>query len=249
MKKWFRALLMCLSMFTAVPVPGRVWDEEARPLMTLFLPLVGALIGGLWAVLAALLRYWELPRLVAGAALCAYPFLITGGIHFDGYLDVTDAVKSWREPEERRKILKDPHVGSFAVLAGALLIMAEFSFFSAARAEARPLALLLIPTVSRTAAALAVTVLRPMTVSEYAGAYRRGVKRSHAVLLSLLLALELAAGFVFLGKYGFAAAGVLLGYCHHAYRGFRSLEGFSGDVSGYALTFAEVCGVAVFALI
>lgn len=249
MKKGFRALLMCFSMFTVLPVPGRAWDEDARPLMTLFLPAVGLFAGGLWTMLAYLLGLWELPRLIAGAALCAYPFLITGGIHFDGYLDVTDAVKSWREPEERRKIVKDPHVGSFAVLAGLMLVMAQFALFASVKERANLFTLLLIPTVSRTAAALAVTVLRPVTVSEYAGAYRRGVKSSHAVFLSVLLALELAAGFAFLGKYGFAGVGVLLGCCHHAYRGFRSLDGFSGDVSGYALTFGEACGIAVFALI
>lgn len=236
-------------MFTAIPVPGKVWDEEARPLMTLFLPLVGALVGGLWALLAYLLRFWELPWLVVGAALCAFPFLITGGIHFDGYLDVTDAVKSWRDVEERRRILKDPHVGSFAVLAGVLLIVAQFAFFASAREDAELFALLLIPTVSRTAAGLAVTVLRPMAVSEYAGAYRRGVKKAHAVTLAVLLALELAAGFACLGRSGFAGVAVVLGYGHHVWRAYRALDGFSGDVSGYALTFAEACGVAVFALI
>ena len=236
-------------MFTAIPVPGGVWDEDARPVMTLFLPAVGLLIGGLWTALAYLLRYLELPALIAGAALCAFPFLVTGGIHFDGYLDVTDAVRSWREPEERRRIVKDPHVGSFAVLAGILLVTAQFALFASAREDACVFTLLLIPTVSRTAAALAVTALRPMTASEYAGAYRKGVKCSHAVVLSVLLVLELAAGFVFLGKYGFAGVAVLLGCCLKAWRGFRSLNGFSGDVSGYALTFGEACGIAVFALI
>ncbi|MBR4746042.1 MAG: adenosylcobinamide-GDP ribazoletransferase, partial [Desulfovibrio sp.] len=61
------------------------------------------------------LRLAPLPTLVSGAILCAFPFLITGGIHFDGFLDVTDAVKSWRDLDERRRILKDPNVGSFAV--------------------------------------------------------------------------------------------------------------------------------------
>ncbi len=236
-------------MFTAIPVPGKVWDEEARPLMTLFLPVVGALVGGLWTLLAVLLRLWEPPRLLAGAALCAFPFLVTGGIHFDGYLDVTDAVKSWRDVEERRRILKDPHVGSFAVLAGVLLTVAQFALLASVKEEANLFALLLISTVSRTAAGLAVTVLRPMAVSEYAGAYRRGVKKGHAVTLAVLLALELATGFMLLGKYGFAGVAVVLGYGHHVWRAYRALDGFSGDASGYALTFAEACGIAVFALI
>ena len=35
MKKAFRALMMCMSMFCAIPCPYHGWDEEARPLMTL----------------------------------------------------------------------------------------------------------------------------------------------------------------------------------------------------------------------
>lgn len=236
-------------MFTVVPMPSRAWAEEARPLMTLFLPVTGLMIGAGWAVLAYLARLLELPRLVGAAVLCAYPFLVTGGIHFDGYLDVTDAVKSWREPEERRRILKDPNVGSFAVLAGILLVTAQFALFASAGKDAEPLTLLFIPTVSRTVAALAVTVLRPMTESEYSGAYRRGVKKSHTAVLSLLLAVELAGGFALLGLEGLALPAVILGYCHHAFRAFRSLDGMSGDVSGFALTFAEACGIAVFALL
>ncbi len=249
MKKLFRAFLMCVSMFSVVPVPGKVWDEEARPLMTLFLPAVGLMIGGIWAALAYLVRFLPLPKLVEAAVLCAYPFLVTGGIHFDGYLDVTDAVKSWRDPEERRRIMKDPHVGSFAVLAGILLVMTQFALFASAEEDADIFALALIPTVSRTAAALAVTALRPMIASEYSGVYRRGVKRGHIVLLAALLAVELTVGFVLLGWTGFSGLAVVFGYGHHLTRAFRSLDGMSGDVSGYALTFAEVCGIAVFALV
>ncbi len=249
MKKLFRAFLMCLSMFTAVPVPGKFWDEDARALMTLFLPAVGVLLGALWAALAALARRLALPPLVTGALLCAYPFLITGGIHFDGYLDVTDAVKSWRDTEERRRILKDPHSGSFAVLAGVLLVTVQFALLASAGEDAPLPALVLIPTVSRTASALAVTVLRPMGASEYSGAYRRGVKRGHAAVLAALLALELLCAFAVSPRCGLAALAVVPGYAHHLHRAFRSLDGMSGDVAGYALTFAEVCGVAVFALI
>ena len=249
MKKLFRAFLMSLAMFTVIPVPARVWDEEARPLMTLFLPIVGLIVGGLWTLLAYLARLLELPNLVAGIALCAFPFLITGGIHMDGYLDVTDAVRSYRDLDQRRKILKDPNVGSFAVLAGILLVLTQFALLASAGDDADIYALLIIPTVSRTAAALAVTVLRPMSASEYSGSYRYGVKKAHALTLCVILTLELAAGFVFCGKYGFSTLAVLLGYCQHTWRAYRSLDGFSGDISGYALTFAEVCGIAVYALI
>ena len=249
MKKYLRALLMSFTMFTAVPLPFHRWDDEARPQMTLFLPVVGAFVGGLWTLLAFVLRWLSLPALVSGAALCAFPFLITGGIHMDGFLDVTDAVKSWRDLEERRRILKDPHVGSFAVLFAILLILAQFALFASAKETAAPFSLLLIAVVSRTLAALCVTVLRPMETSEYAGVYRKGIKISHVIVFSALMAAAVALGFVFLGEYGFCSLAVIAGYLLLLQRAFRSLKGMSGDVSGYAMTFAELCGIAIYALI
>ena len=44
-------------------------------------------------------------------------------------MDVTDAVKSWRDLEKRRAILKDSHVGSFAVIGLCLLMLSQFAFF------------------------------------------------------------------------------------------------------------------------
>lgn len=252
MKKYFRALMMSMTMFCAVPCPFHKWDDEARPLMTLFLPAVGVWIGGLWTLLAFIVNLWlPLPALVSGALLCAFPFIITGGIHIDGFLDVVDAVKSWRDLEERRRILKDPHVGSFAVVFAILLIMAQFALLSTASPTEWKsyFTLMLTAVVSRCVAAIFVTVLRPMTTSEYAGAYRKGIKKSHVAILIIILAASVAAGFVFLGRYGFAAVAVIVGYLLALIRGFRSLGGMSGDISGFALTIAELCGIAVYALI
>ena len=167
----------------------------------------------------------------------------------DGFLDVTDAVRSWRDLEERRRILKDPHVGSFAVLFAVLLILAQFALFACAKETAEPFSLLLIAVVSRTVAALCVTVLRPMETSEYAGVYRKGIRIYHVIVFAALLAAAGALGFVFLGKYGCCSLAVIAGYLLLLQRAFRSLKGMSGDVSGYAMTFAEFCGIAVYALI
>ena len=169
MKTYLCAFAMCQSMFCAIPFPGRLWDEKARGKMLLFLPVVGLEIGLVWAALAWAVRFLKLPALVGGLALCACPFLLTGFIHLDGFMDVTDAVKSWRDLEKRRAILKDSHVGSFAVIGLCLLILSQFAFFSAASEGADFRILLFIPAVSRCCSALAVTGLRPMSSSQYAG--------------------------------------------------------------------------------
>ena len=245
MKTYLHAFLMCQSMFCSIPAP-QIWDEKAKDKMLLFLPIVGLEIGAIWAALAWLCRFLQLPALVTGLILCAYPYIVTGFIHLDGYMDVTDAVKSWRSLERRREILKDSHVGSFAVIGIVLLLIAQFALFASAPEAANDLVLIFVPAVSRCCSSLAVTGLKPMSTSQYA---EQKKPKSHIVVLMVMLCAFVAAGFLLCGKYGFALAGCLIGYGLALRRGYKSLEGMNGDISGYALTIGELCAVAVYALI
>ena len=249
MKRIIRAFFMAFYMFTAIPCPFCKWNDEARPLVTVFLPAVGAEIGLLWALLAFLLRHFNLPALAGAAALCAFPYLVTGFTHLDGFMDVTDAVKSWRGLEERRRILKDPLAGSFAVAACVVLVLLGFALFASAKSDADFIILIFIPIVSRCMSGLAVTVLRPMSTSQYSGTYQKGIKKSHVAVLAAALAAACALSFFCCGVYGFASTAVIAGYLFALRRGFKSLDGMSGDIAGYSLTVAELCGVAVYALI
>lgn len=246
MKTCLHAFAMCQSMFCAIPCPWKVWDEQARGKMLLFLPLVGLEIGLIWVILAQICRLLALPALVTGLILAVYPYLVTGFLHLDGFMDVTDAVKSWRDLERRREILKDSHVGSFAVINLVLLVVAQFALFSSAPETANSLILLFVPAVSRCCSASAVTGLKPMSTSQYAN---REKQTSHLIVTALLLCVFVAAGFLLCGKYGFALLGCLAGYGLALRRGYRSLEGMNGDISGYALTLGELCAVAVYALL
>lgn len=246
MKTCLHAFAMCQSMFCAIPCPWKVWDEQARGKMLLFLPLVGLEIGLIWVILAQICRLFALPALVVGLILAVYPYLVTGFLHLDGFMDVTDAVKSWRDLERRREILKDSHVGSFAVINLVLLVVAQFALFSSAADEADSLILLFVPAVSRCCSALAVTGLKPMSTSQYAN---REKQTSHLIVTALLMYAFVTAGFLLCGKYGFALLGCLAGYGLALRRGYRSLEGMNGDISGYALTLGELCAVAVYALL
>ena len=246
MKRYLHAFVMCQSMFCAIPCPGNLWDEEARDKMLLFLPAVGLEIGLLWATLAWITGRLGLPALVSGLILCAWPYLATGFLHLDGFMDVTDAVKSCRSPERRREVLKDSHVGSFAVIGLALVLLAQFVLFASRKEGAVGGILVLLPVVSRCCSALAVTGLKPMSTSQYAD---QNKPKTHLAILAAMLAVAVAAGFLGCGKYGFALLGCLAGYGLALRRGYRSLGGMNGDIAGYALTLGELCGAAVYALI
>lgn len=246
MKSILHAFAMCQSMFCAIPCPWRIWDEKARDKMLLFLPVVGVEIGLLWAAVAWLCRKLALPPLVAGLILAACPLLLTGFLHLDGFMDVTDAVKSCRDLPRRREILKDSHVGSFAVIGCILMLLAQFALFASAPQDADVRILIWIPAVSRCGSALAVTILPPMSTSQYAALPKQKV---HIGILIAMLLIAAAAGFLICGKYGFALLGCMAGYALALRRGYRSLQGMNGDIAGYALTVGELCAVAVYALL
>ena len=246
MKTYFHAFAMCQSMFCSIPFPGNIWDEKARDKMLLFLPVVGLEIGAIWAFLAWLCKVLNLPVLVKGLILSVYPYLVTGFIHLDGYMDVTDAVKSYRSLERRREILKDSHVGAFAVIGIVLLLLAQFAFMASAKENADLRILIFVPAVSRCCSALAVTALKPMHTSQYADQKK---PKSHIVMLMTMTAAFVAAGFLLCGHYGFVLVGCLVGYSIALWKAYRSLEGMNGDISGYSLSIAELCAAVVYALI
>ena len=246
MKRILHAFFMCQSMFCAIPCPCRVWDEEARPLMLPMLPLVGLEIGALWWLLGWLTGSLNLPVLIRGLILALWPYLATGFLHLDGYMDVTDAVKSCRDLARRREILKDSHVGSFAVIGLCMLMLAQFVVFASIPCGKNCGILLLIPAVSRCGSALAVTALPSMSTSQYAA---QSKPVSHLIVLSAMLCLFVVLGFTLWGRMGFALIGCMAGYGLALRRGYRNLEGMNGDIAGYALTVSELCGAAAFALL
>jgi len=245
-KTYIHAFAMCQSMFCAIPFPCHIWDEKARGKMLLFLPFVGLEIGILWVVLDWLCRWLALPQLVTGLIMCVWPMASAGYLHLDGFMDVTDAVKSCRNLERRREILKDSRVGAFAVIGVVLLVLAQFALFASAPAQADSRILIWIPGISRCCSALAVLGLKPMTTSQYAASRP---SRGHLMLLLALTVCFTGAGFLLCGKYGFALLGCMAGYGLALRRAYRSLEGMNGDISGYCLTIGELCAVAVYALI
>lgn len=246
MNGFFTALCMAVSMFCALPFPCPRWDERLRGRMLLCLPLVGLLLGGLWALAAWLLMLLGCPRLLQAALLTALPFLLTGFLHLDGYMDCADAILSRRDEETRRRILKDSHVGSFAVISLSLLLLFTFALWSGAELTGKLPCLLLVPAITRACAAAAVLRLPPMPGSSYqAMPADRGGSAAMAVLAVALSALcVLLCGFS-----GFAGPAALLGALIAILYGIRQLGGMSGDISGMAITVGEFCGVAALCLL
>ena len=173
--------------------------------------------------------------------LAAAPWLVTGFLHLDGYMDVCDALLSRRDLTTRQKILKDSHCGAFAVICMVLLAAGQCALFAGAP-WLRLLPLGAIPVASRACASVAVQRLRPMGTSQYA-AMQRGTGLQLVFPLVCLLA-ACTVPVVLCGAAGLAPLAAAAGYCLAVWRGFRQLDGMSGDISGFGLTLGELAGLA-----
>ena len=240
MSDWVYGFFMAWGMFLAIPCPKKIWRESARRKMLACLPLVGCVVGGVWVLCACLVQW--LPGPLAAALLAAAPWLVTGFLHLDGFMDVCDAVLSRRDLETRRRILKDSHCGAFAVICMVLLAMGQWSAFLSARSLSL-WGLALIPVASRSCAALAVLTLRPMTTSQYSAMERGGAP---VVFAALILAAACITAALVWGSFAPLAAAAV--YALAAWYGVKQLGGMSGDVSGFALTLAELGGAAALVL-
>ena len=209
MSDWIYGFFMAWGMFLTIPCPKKIWRESARRKMLACLPLIGLIVGGIWALCAWLGSF--LPQPLAALLCAAAPWLITGFMHLDGYMDVCDAVLSRRDLETRQRILKDSHCGAFAA--------------------------------SRACAALAVLTLRPMSTSQYSAMTRGG-----APVVFAAIVLAAVCGLSVLLWDSFAPLAAAVCYWLAAWYAFRQLDGMSGDVSGFALTIAELGGAAVLVL-
>lgn len=228
---------MAWGMFLSIPCPYKKWDEAARPHMLCALPFVGLIVGGIWAAVALLCGNWPAP--VRALALTVTPWLVTGCIHLDGYMDVCDAVLSRRDLATRQKILKDAHSGAFAVIGMVLLALAQWSFFSVEPPQ--EWSLMLIPVAVRACAGIAVLRLRPMSTSQYSAMTEK--YNSFTVFLAVVLCAAVVLPLILWQSFAPLAAAAVYWLC--VWYGVRQLDGMNGDISGFGLVLGELAGVAV----
>ena len=240
------AFFMAWGMFWIIPCPVKKWDIRLYPGMLLCFPVIGLLLGVLWAFAA---RLCAAAGLLGAAVIAALPWLLTGFLHLDGFMDCADAVLSRRDRAERLRILKDSRVGAFSVISLALLVLFGFAAAASADWSARWTALLFVPAAVRAAAAGSVLCFPALPHSSYAKMFGTGVPKRCRVLAWAAAAVFSLCGVLMSGVCGLSAlcgAAVTLGTVLALRRNFG---GMSGDISGCAVTLGELAALLLSAII
>lgn len=240
MKILLETVAVAFSMFSALPVPQFPWNQRNMRWMLGAFPLVGLAAGGAcwgwWALCAAL----RLPDVLRGAGLCLLPVVITGGVHLDGYADVSDALASHTPPERRQEILKDPHLGAFAAIRLGCYLLADFALWTALPRYDGP-AFVMAFCLSRCLSGLAVASFPLANRSGLARSFAEAADRRRLAGALGTLAALLALGLCLRGAAGAAMALASAGAFFRLWRvSRRDFGGLSGDLSGWFLQTAEL---------
>ncbi len=252
MKKLLSGFLMALTMYTVIPVRHIKWDDEYRPYMITCLPIIGVIIGAIWSALFLLLQFLVtgefLPRPLAAAIFALYPFLISGGLHLDGFMDVNDALKSCRDLDERRRILKDSHVGAFATVAAIMLFLIWYAAcLSLDFVNGDFHIFFFIPIISRSLGGLAVALLPSMSTSEYTDDFRERCSKGMIAFIELSIAAAIVGCIFLCDLNAITLAAALLGFGYALFKAYKGLEGMNGDIAGYSIVVSETVAIIAFA--
>lgn len=239
--KTLRAFGMALGLYTALPGFAR-WDEDAKPHLAEMLPVVGLLLGALWACAAYAAARWLAPLLGAVAVALTMP-LLTGLLHLDGFMDVADALLSRRARDEKLRILKDPHTGAFAVLSVVCLLLAQVGAADGFLRARGVWPLLTLPLLSRAMAGYCVMTLPPLSQSSYARMHYDSATRGARLFCALCGALALGLSWLWGWQAGVSLLVAALAFSLACRGACRALGGMNGDISGWSICWAELAGL------
>jgi adenosylcobinamide-GDP ribazoletransferase len=243
-------LATALSLLTRLPVGwlGADWAAMNPGRAVWAYPLVGAVVGGIGALVFAACRALGLSPALAALWTMAALLLTTGGLHEDGLADTADGFGGGRTRDRKLEIMRDSRIGSY----GALALMLSLGLRAAALAalpspRAAAAALIAAGVLGRAAMLLPLRLLPPARPgglgARVAGGPGWSVVAAVALTVAgvvMLLPLRSAVPAIAVGLIG---AGALSRMAR------RQIGGVTGDVLGAVAVSVECLVLTVYTVL
>lgn len=236
-----KSMIIAFAMYSKIPMPVVEWQEKNMKYALCFFPLVGMVVGIIMYTAGIWLLQLNCSVLLQAAVMTVLPVFITGGIHFDGFLDTVDALNSWGDRTKRLAVMADSHSGAFAVIGGLVyfaLSLGIWSELSYQMLEVTALSYIL----SRGLSGIAIVSFPLAKNTGLAHAFSNAAHKNRVRAVLLVWVLVTAAFMFFLNPWltfgVLISAAVLFGY--HYYICLNYFGGITGDLAGYFLQITEL---------
>lgn len=251
---YIKSMIIAFSMYSKLPVWQLELEEKDMRYVMGFFPFVGLVLGAimyLWYIIAS---HMGLPDISTSLILMVLPVIVTGGIHLDGYMDTSDALNSYADKEKKLAILKDSHIGAFAVIK---LFVYYVIYYAAVycivqnRNNMLMIVMALTCYMSRIMSGIAAVNLKGARADGMLKSFtsvtdRKRVNIMLIVQLTICMAALCFCNVLCAAAMLLSAIAVMIYYRHMAYKLFG---GVTGDLAGYLLCVSELCMIVVLGII
>lgn len=239
-----KSLASAFLMYSRIPMPQVEWKEENRRYALCFFPLIGAVSGAiflLWRYICGLLG---VSSFLCGAVSALIPLLVTGGIHLDGFCDVTDAKASCADRETKLKIMSDPHIGSFAVMKVCAYLVLQTALLSEMKSIAAAVVAAVGFVLSRALSGFAAVTFKGAKKDGALQSFAKPAHKNVTVAVLVIIAFFSAAAMLGAGLAvgGCAILGTVLTFVYYRVSSYKNFGGITGDLAGW---FLQMCEMAV----
>lgn len=239
-----KSLASAFLMYSRIPMPQVEWKEENRRYALCFFPLIGAVIGAIFLLWRYVCGLFGVGSFLFGAVSALIPLLVTGGIHLDGFCDVTDAKASCADRETKLKIMSDPHIGSFAVMKLAAYLILQTALLAEVKSFAASCVIAVGFVLSRALSGLAAVTFKG---AKKDGALQSFAKPAHKkITVAVLVIVAFFSIGAMLGAGLVVGASAILGaaaaFVYYRISSYKNFGGITGDLAGW---FLQVCEMSV----
>ena len=237
--------LLAWQFFSVLPIKKQLPMTKATVTwMFSLLPVIGLCMGMFYVALYEILQRTNVTPLFMAIVLVLTMIAVTGGLHLDGWIDMSDAYFSYGEKEKRVAILDDPRIGAFGALSLVCLVLLKVGVLYEALMQQTSLVpfLLCIPFLGRLAIQLFFS-MTPLAKPTGLGAYfKKQVAQRQLVLIIVVYSvlLVIVASYFTMWSLAVLLLVAIVGVAFYKRWVLRNFGGMSGDLMGALCEGTEV---------
>ena len=242
-----KSLCLAFSMYSKIPMPNVYWSKENMRYVICFLPLVGAVIGGILMLWFTVCLKLNINNACFAAVAAAIPVFVTGGIHADGFIDTSVALSSYCNKQKKLEILSDPHVGAFGIISAVMYYLLYFGFMNEITIYGETAMIGLGFVMSRALCAIEIVLMKTAKNTGLLYEFSSSINKAVTLIVTILMLAACGLVMIFLSPYigGAVLFFLILLLLYYKFFIAKKIGGITGDTCGWFIQMCELITVIV----
>lgn len=249
MKDLLNSILLCFNMYSILPLPYASWKNENMKYVLMFFPLVGVIEAIFYILIWKLSIMLNFGIIFRAALLSILSIVYTGGIHFDGYLDTCDALGSNQSKEKKLEILKDSHVGAYAIMGGLIYLLLYFAAMTEIKFDIQIYLYALAAIMLRAYSTLSLLLVKNAKTDGLASTFTKPASKNNSMFFLIFIIVLISILMLFLSnKAVYLLCFSFLYFLFHIHMAKKEFGGLTGDLCGHFFQMSALLLLVILAI-